>query len=82
MGPRAPRPIVWAMDTLKTPFAPAAPRSVLPWRATLQRLAGIFNGYASTDEDRFLAGAQDLSDLERRVQHLERDGLPAVWPLR
>ena len=72
-----------AMDTLKTPLAPAALLPSIPWRPALHRLAGLFATLGLTAEARFLAEAEDLADLERRLRTLERDGLhDAVWPAR
>ena len=62
------------MDTLKTPLAPAALLPSIPWRPALHRLAGLFATLGMTSEARFLAGSQDLADLERRLRALERDG--------
>lgn len=76
-------PIVTAMDTLKTPLAPAAPLPSIPWRPALHRLAGLFSTLGLTDEGRYLAQAQDLGDLEHRLRALERDGLhDPRWPVR
>ena len=72
-----------AMDTLKTPLAPAAVLPPLPWRPALYRLAGLFSTLGLTAEARFLADATDLPDLERRLRAVERDGVPMpVWPPR
>ena len=79
-------PIVRGMDTLKPPL-PSAPRSPslpsLPWPAALARLVPRLQRLGQTDEDRFLADASDLADLELRQRRLERDGLPrGAWPPR
>jgi len=72
-----------AMDTLKTPLAPAALLPSIPWRPALHRLAGLFATLGLTAEARFLAEADDLADLERRLHALERDGLhDPRWPMR
>ena len=71
------------MDTLKTPLAPAALLPSIPWRPALHRLAGLFATLGLTAEARFLAEADDLADLERRLLALERDGLhDPRWPMR
>lgn len=71
------------MDTLKTPLAPAAPLPSMSWRPALHRLAGLFATLGLSAEARFLAEAEDLADLERRLRTLERDGLQRpVWPVR
>lgn len=76
-----PGPIVTAMDTLKTPLVPATLLPSLPWRAALHRLAGLFATLEMTAEARYVAEAQDLADLERRLRALERDGLhETAWP--
>ena len=71
------------MDTLKTPLAPAALLPSIPWRPALHRLAGLFATLGLTAEARFLAEADDLVDLERRLHALEREGLhDPRWPMR
>ena len=70
------------MDTLNTSFplhgtTPAAPR-----RRWLARLTGWLRLASRSGEDRFLAEACDLVDLEHRLRCLERDGLPPGPSLR
>jgi hypothetical protein len=74
-------PIVWAMDTLKPSLPATARLPALPWRLLLARFVTALQSLGRTHEDRFLAEAADLADLERRQRQVERDGLePPRWP--
>lgn len=81
------RPIVAAMDTLNTSIAPAAftaGTARLPRLPRMgRRVAAWLRRLAASPDDRFLAGACDLADLEHRLRRLERHGLPGaatLWP--
>ena len=64
------------MDTLKTPFAPTAPSPAWHWRPAVAWFTAWRDRFGRSDEERFLAGASNLADLESRLKQLERDGLP------
>lgn len=64
------------MDTLNTSFPLHGATPAAPWRLWLARFAAWLRLAPSSGEDRFLAEASDLVDLEHRLRCLERDGLP------
>lgn len=76
MDGEASGPIVQPMDTLKTPFAPTATLPARYWRPAVAWFNALRGQLGRSDEDRFLAQAVNLEDLEDRLKQLERHGLP------
>ncbi|UUX94737.1 hypothetical protein [Aquabacterium sp. J223] len=71
------------MTTLPLPSTLAAagdrPAAIGRWSPTALWQRWQRRRPPGTDE-RYLAQAADLAELERRQRALERDGLPARWP--
>ena len=71
------RPKIQAMDTLHSPLPLiSAPRAGASWlQRGLAWMNTSFDQSLRSREDRFLADASDLADLEQRLHHIERHGL-------
>lgn len=65
------------MDTLHSPLPLiSAPRAGASWlQRGLAWMNTTFDSSLSSREDRFLAEASDLADLELRLRHIEQHGL-------
>ena len=72
-------PLPWATQVRAVRCLHALAGGLAAWAAPLRRCVARLG---QDDDERYLAAAGNLEDLERRQRRLERDGLgaPGAWP--
>lgn len=66
---------------LRTPSLILLPDTPTPFRRLAAWLERVWSTWTLDDDERFVAAAHDVADLERRLRQLERGHGPRFAPL-